>query len=143
MRFALVSPLFVVDFVAVRFELLADFVARLLFDAAGLAFALAFGDARFFAGDAFAFDGRLVDLGTERLLRAPITAPDTAPIKVPTTGVPTAVPTTAPATAPPRVLLAAPFSSFDRSSFLSSSVISTSLVLMSMVTAQRSRNATG
>jgi hypothetical protein len=141
-RFALARPLFVADFVAVRFELLADFVTRVLLDAAGLAFALAFGEARFFAGDVFAFDGRLVDLGTERLLRAPITAPDTAPIRVPTTGVPTAVPTTAPATAPPKVLLAAPFSSFDRSSFLSSSVISTSLVLISMVTAERSRNAT-
>ena len=141
-RFALARPLFVADFVAVRFELFADFVARLLFDAAGWAFAFALGEARFFAVDVFAFDGRLVDLGTERLLRAPITAPDTAPIRVPTTGVPTAVPTTAPATAPPKVLLAAPFSSSDRSSFLLSSVISTSLVLISMVTAERSRNTT-
>jgi hypothetical protein len=109
--------------VTLRVEPFDDFVAVLRFGA-GLDFlAVALAEARLFAGDVFAFARRLVGWVFERRLRAPITAPDTAPINVPTTGVPTAVPTTAPATAPPRVLLAAPFSSLDRTSFLSSSVM--------------------
>jgi hypothetical protein len=128
-------PFFVAGFVALRVELFADFAAALRVElfanfAAALRFgadfelfAAAFAGARFFAVDVFAFVGRLVGWLLARLLRAAITAPDTAPITEPTTGVPTAVPTTAPATAPPRVLLAAPFSSLDRMSFLSSSVM--------------------
>ena len=111
------------DFVTLRVEPFEDFVAVLRFGADLDFLAVALPGARLFAGDVFAFVRRLVGWVLERRLRAPITAPDTAPINVPTTGVPTAVPTTAPATAPPRVLLAAPFSSLDRISFLSSSVM--------------------
>lgn len=111
------------DFVALRGEPFEDFVAVLRFGADLDFLAVALAEERLFAGDVFAFVRRLVGWVLERRLRAPITAPDTAPINVPTTGVPTAVPTTAPATAPPRVLLAAPFSSLDRISFLSSSVM--------------------
>ena len=106
------------DFAALRV-----FVAVLRFGAGFDFFVAALAGARFLAGDVFAFVRRLGGWLLERLLRAAITAPDTAPINVPTTGVPTAVPTTAPATAPPSVLLAAPFSSLDKISFLSSSVM--------------------
>jgi hypothetical protein len=115
-------PFFVAGFVTLRVELFVDFVTAFRFGVDFDFFAAAFAGARFFAGDVFAFVLRLVRF-LARLLRAAITAPDTAPINVPTTGVPTAVPTTAPATAPPRVLLAAPFSSLDRISFLSSSAV--------------------
>ena len=111
------------DFVTLRVEPFEDFVAVLRFGADLDFLAVALAGARLFVGDVFAFVRRLVGWVLERRLRAPITAPDTAPINVPTTGVPIAVPTTAPATAPPRVLLAAPFSSLDRTSFLSSSVM--------------------
>lgn len=117
-------PFFDAAFVAFRVALFEDFVAAFRFGADLDVFAAALAGARlFFAGDAFAFVRRLVGWVLERLLRAAMTAPETAPINVPTTGVPTAVPTTAPATAPPSVLLAAPFSSLDKISFLSSSVM--------------------
>ena len=105
-----------------RFELFEAVAAlvRVVVDLGLLAVALCV--ARFLTDDVFARG--LVGCFLERLLRAPITAPDTAPIKVPTTGVPTAVPTTAPATAPPSVLLAAPFASLDKISFLSLLLIS-------------------
>lgn len=51
-------PFFVADFVAVRVELFADFVAVLCFGADF--FAAAFAGVRFFAGDAFTFGLRLV-----------------------------------------------------------------------------------
>ena len=111
------------NFVVFRADPFEDFVAVLRFGANLDFLAVALAGARFFVRDVFALARRLVGWLLERRLRAPITAPDTAPINVPTIGVPTAVPTTAPATAPPRVLLAAPFSSLDRISFLSSSVM--------------------
>jgi hypothetical protein len=114
-------PFFDAAFVVFRVELLEDFVAVFRFGAGLDFFAAALAGARFFA--VFAFVRPLAGWPLERLLRAAMTAPETAPITVPTTGVPTTVPTTAPATAPPSVLLAAPFSSLDRISFLSSSVM--------------------
>jgi hypothetical protein len=117
-------PFFAAAVLAFRVERLEDFVAVFLRFAADLdVFAAVLAGARFFAADVFAFVRRLVGWLLERLLRAAMTAPETAPITVPTTGVPTAVPTTAPATAPPSVLVAAPFSSLDKISFLSSSVM--------------------
>jgi len=129
---------FVAAFVALRVELFADFVTAFRFGVGFDFVAAAFAGARFFSGNVFAFVRRLV--GLDRRLRAAITAPDTAPINVPTTGVPTTVPTTAPATAPPSVLVAAPFSSLERTSFFSSSVISTSWLMSGLA---RARLASG
>jgi hypothetical protein len=120
---AAARPFFVAGFVVLRVELFADFVAALRFGADFNFFAAAVAGARFLAVTVFAFVRRLAGWLLVRFLRAAITAPDTAPITEPTIGVPTTVPTTAPATAPPRVLVAAPFSSLDRMSFLSSSVM--------------------
>jgi hypothetical protein len=118
-------PFFAAGFAVFRVGRFADFAAAFLRFGAGLdRFAAAFlAGARFFAADVFVFALRFAGWPFERFRRAAMTAPETAPITVPTTGVPTAVPTTAPATAPPSVLLAAPFSSLDKISFLSSSVM--------------------
>jgi hypothetical protein len=128
-RAVVARPFFAAAFVVLRIERFEDFAAVFFRFGAGLDFFAAgfLAGVRRFAADVFAFARRFAGWLFERFLRAAMTAPETAPITVPTTGVPTAVPTTAPATAPPSVLLAAPFSSLDKISFLSSSVMLTPL----------------